>query len=105
MRIIAEWKDNDQEIKRLWDKVYKTRSATTDEKSTQSHSGKVMCYLIIYPHICLHMYLSVWSHSDKVTYNLFICLYIHPSANLFIHPVTVVIILHRIYLHIYPVFI
>lgn len=39
MRIVPEWKDYDQEVKRLWDKVYGTRTAelnqTADKKKEE----------------------------------------------------------------------
>lgn len=39
MRIIAEWKDNDQEIKQLYDRVYKSPSATSTASSGDSSSS------------------------------------------------------------------
>lgn len=39
MRIIAEWKDNDQEIKQLYDRVYKSPSATSTSSTSDSSSS------------------------------------------------------------------
>jgi hypothetical protein len=49
MRIIAEWKDNDQEIKQLYDRVYKSPSATST--CLLQRQFFIRCSIVISVHI------------------------------------------------------